>query len=127
MLWALQCHPSTLEKIMRTPSIKTLQTIFGDKAKQAKSLLTMTREQLLATPVGAARFAECYCSQTTAEIRMACLNDLGEFHGVEHFFTKKGDCLYLNAGDTYTPTLVRFNGAYRVSCWGDIAERHCSA
>lgn len=112
---------------MRTPSIKTLATIFGGNAKQAKALLLMTREQLLATPVGAARFAECYHPPKTQDLRMECLNALGEFHGVECFHTDKGVCMYLNAGDTYTTTLVRFNGAYRVSCWGDIAERHCSA
>jgi hypothetical protein len=112
---------------MRTPSIKTLKTIFGDNAKQAKALLNMTREQLLETAVGDARLAECYHAPSTADLRMECLNALGDFHGVEHFHTKKGGCLYLNAGDTYTLTLVRFNGAYRVSCWGDIAERHCEA
>lgn len=57
---------------------------------------------------------------------MECLNALGGFHGVEGMDTKKGECLYLNAGDTYTPTLVRFNGAYRIACWGDIAEKYCA-
>jgi hypothetical protein len=111
---------------MRTPSVKTLQTIFGDNAKQAKALLLMNRYQLIATPGGMRRFNECYHSPSTPDIRMECLNDLGGFHGVECFDTKQGPCMYLNAGDTYTPTLVRFNGSYRVMCWGDIAERHCT-
>jgi hypothetical protein len=55
---------------------------------------------------------------------MECLNALGDFHGVEEFDTRKGLCMYLNAGDTYTPTLIYFDGSYRVKCWGDIAERH---
>ena len=109
---------------LRSPSIQSLRTIFGDNAKQAKALLLMTRAQLLRTPVGAARVAECYHAPTTQDIRMECLNALGDFHGVEGFDTKRGECLYLNAGDTYTPTLVRFNGAYRIASWGDIAERH---
>ena len=109
---------------LRSPSIKSLSTIFGDNAKQAKALLLMSREQLLRTPVGAARVAECYHAPTTQDIRMECLNTLGDFHGVEGFDTKRGECLYLNAGDTYTPTLVRFNGAYRIASWGDIAARH---
>jgi len=109
---------------LRSPSIKSLSTIFGDNAKQAKALLLMSREQLLRTPVGAARVAECYHAPTTQDIRMECLNALGHFHGVEGFDTKRGECMYLNAGDTYTPTLVRFNGAYRIACWGDIAARH---
>ena len=109
---------------LRSPSIKSLSTIFGDNAKQAKALLLMNREQLIRTAVGAARVAECYHAPTTQDIRMECLNALGDFHGVEGFDTKRGECLYLNAGDTYTPTLVRFNGAYRIASWGDIAERH---
>ena len=110
--------------MLRSPSIKALQALFGDNAKQAKALLTMNREQLLRTPVGKARAAECYHAPSTQDIRMECLNALGHFHGVEGLDTKKGECLYLNAGDTYTPTLVRFNGAYRITTWGDIVERH---
>lgn len=109
--------------MLRSPSIKSLRSIFGDNAKQAKALLTMNREQLIRTAVGAARVAECYHPPLTQDIRMECLNALGGFYGVECFDTRKGLCMYLNAGDTYTPTLVRFNGAYRVACWGDIAEK----
>ena len=109
---------------MKTPSIKTLSTIFGEKAAQAKALLIMSRAQLLETTVGQALLAECYHPPLTQNIRMTCLNALGGFYGVEVFDTKKGTCMYLNAGDTYTPTLIRFNGAYRIACWGDIAERH---
>tara|TARA_R110000868_G_scaffold30712_4_gene113280 strand:+ start:6785 stop:7123 length:339 start_codon:yes stop_codon:yes gene_type:complete len=110
--------------MIRSPSIKALKPIFGDNAKQAKALLIMTRAQLMQTPIGAALVAECYHAPSTQDIRMECLNDLGDFDGVEGFETIKGECLYLNAGDTYTPTLVRFNCAYRVACWGDVAERY---
>ena len=107
-----------------TPSIKTLRAIFGENAARAKAILQMSREELIATPTGAARVAECYHPPETRDIRMECLNALGDFHGVEYFETKKGGCMYLNAGDTYALTLVRFNGAYRVKCWGDIAEKY---
>lgn len=110
--------------MLRTPSIKALRSIFGENAKKAKELLTMSREQLTHTPEGAARVAECYHPPLTQDIRMTCLNALGGFHGVEGFETKKGICMYLNAGDTYTPTLVRFRGSYRITSWGDIAEKH---
>jgi len=112
---------------MRAPSIKTLSSIFGDKAKEAKELLTMSRLNLLETPEGERRDKECYHSPSTADLRLSCLNELGNFHGVEGFSTKKGLCLYLNAGDTYTPTLVLFQGRYKVSCWGDIAEKFSSS
>jgi len=107
-----------------TPSIKTLRAIFGENAAKAKEILLMTRAQLVATPTGAARVAECYHPPETRDIRMECLNALGDFHGVECFETSAGSCMYLNAGDTYALTLVRFKGAYRVKCWGDIAEKY---
>jgi len=109
---------------LRSPSIKALRSIFGDNAKQAKALLLMNREQLLRTAVGKARADECYHPPTTQDIRMECLNALGGFYGVECFDTRKGLCMYLNAGDTYTPTLVRFMSSYRIACWGDIAEKY---
>ena len=109
---------------LRSPTIKALRQLFGANAAQAKVLLKMSRDQLLRTPVGAARLAECYHAPTTQDIRMECLNALGGFHGVEGFTTRRGECLYLNAGDTYTPTLVRYGSSYRIGCWGDIAERH---
>jgi len=108
---------------MRSPSVKTLSLIFGDNAKRAKQLLAMTRDELLATPVGLRRLNECWHPPTTADVRMECLNALGDFYGVEVLETKRGPCFYLNAGDTYTPTLVRWEGVYRVASWGDIAER----
>jgi len=109
--------------MLRSPSIKSLRQLFGANAPQAKALLLMSRNQLAKTPVGAARLAECYHPPTTQDIRMECLNALGGFHGVEGFTTRRGECLYLNAGDTYTPTLVRHGSSYRIACWGDIAEQ----
>ena len=110
--------------MLRSPSIKTLKIIFGENAARAKAILRMNRYQLIATPVGMRQFNDCYHPLTTQDIRMECLNELGDFSGVEWFDTKKGGCMYLNAGDTYTPTLVRHNGVYRVASWGDIAERY---
>lgn len=113
--------------MLSTPSIKALKLIFGNKAGDAKALLLMTREQLIQTKEGAKRVAECYHPPSTQDIRMECLNALGGFCGVEAFDTKAGECMYLNSGDTYTPTLVRFRRSYRVCCWGDIAERYTTA
>lgn len=113
---------------MNLPSIKTLRQIFADKAPQARAILEMTRAQLEALPAGAARVAECYHSPSNADVRMHCLNALGESSGVESFGPLRDGsrCTYLNTGDTYTPTLVRVCGRYRVACWGDIAEREAA-
>ena len=113
-----------------TPSVKKLREIFGDNAAAAKQILQMTRAQLLQLPAGAARERECYHPPRTWDIRMECLNEIGGFYGVEGidatFRGKRVWMEYLNAGDTYAPTLVRFNGRYRVSSWGDIVERYDS-
>ena len=110
---------------MRTPSIKTLRRVFGDKAPQAKRILQMDRSQLIELPAGAARVAECYHAPKTYDVRLHCLDALGETFGVESFELKDGRyCDYLNTGGTYTETLLRVHGNYRVTCWGDIAERY---
>ena len=109
----------------RLPSIKTLGAVFGDKAREARAILEMSRAQLEALPAGAARVRECFHPPKTYDLRMSCLDALGGSYGVEAFHTDSGAvCHYLNMGDTYAPTLVRFNGRYRVASWGDIAERH---
>lgn len=111
----------------RTPSIKTLREVFGDRAAEAKKILRMTRAELLETPAGAARERECFHPPATSDLRMTVLDALAGTYGVEAFrTTRRGGywCEYLNAGDTYAATLIRFRGHYRVACWGDIAERY---
>jgi hypothetical protein len=106
------------------PSIKTLRQVFGDDAKRARTILEMDRNGLEALPECAARLAECYHMPSRLDLRMTALDALAGTHGVEVFDTRAGACWYLNAGDTYTVTLLHFQGRYRVACWGDIAERH---
>ena len=55
--------------MMRTPSIKTLSTVFDNPA-EAKRILRMSRAQLLETSAGAARNAECYNPPKTYDLRM---------------------------------------------------------
>lgn len=107
------------------PSVKTLRAVFGDNAKQARAILEMNRSQLEALPACATIIAECYHPPKTYDLRLAALDAIAGTYGVEAFQTRDGDwCEYLNAGDTYATTLLRFRGRYRVGCWGDIAERH---
>lgn len=113
---------------MKTPSIKTLQTlpdVDANKARQLKHILTAPRSVLETMPAGAARVAECWNPPATSDLRMTCLDaELGTY-GVEGFHTSKGaPVLYLNTGETYAPTIVRIHGNYRVTSWGDVAERH---
>jgi len=115
--------------MIRTPSIKKLLILGVDKdrARALKALLIARRGELEAQPAGRAHVNECWYAPKTSDLRMHCLDaELGT-HGVESFLTYTGELVeYLNAGDTYAPTIVRFRGTYRVTSWGDIAERHGS-
>jgi hypothetical protein len=109
---------------MNTPSINTLRQVFGENAKKAKRVLSMTREQLELTLVGRQRVQECYNPPRTEDIRLHVLNELAGTYGVEGIETPDGWIEYLNSGDTYTVTLLRFKGRYKVGTCGDIAERY---
>lgn len=102
--------------------LSTLAEAFGDNAPKALLILGMRREALERL-VG-----ETHYSIPTHELILQALNDLGDdkgpFHGVEVFDTPDGPCLYLNAGDAYATTLVHFRGKFRVTTWGDIAEKY---
>ena len=112
----------------RLPSIKTLRAVFQDRAHEARRILEMRRDQLEAHPVGAARVAECHHAPQTRDLRMTVLDSLDSgLHGVEAFDLGRRDgtqatLYYLNAGDTYTTTIVYWGGAYRVESWGDRLE-----
>ena len=108
----------------RLPSVRTLRAVFGANAKQARAILEMSRDQLEALPTGQSRVQECYNPPATYDLRMTCLNALGETYGPEAFQMDDGTwCDYLNVGDPYRSTLIRFRGRYRVACWGDIVEK----
>ena len=96
---------------MNLPSIKTLAAVFGDKAREARKILEMTRTELETLPAGAARLRECYHPPKTYDLRLTCLDALGDSYGVEGFRLRDGSyCDYLNMGDTYTLTLLRVHG-----------------
>jgi hypothetical protein len=114
---------------MITPSIKALRTITSNltAARRAKAILNMSRAELEVLPAAAARIRECYNPPSTPDLRMTVLDDLLCTHGVEAFRLRDGsNVMYLNAGDTYTPTIVRMRGNYYVRDWGSIAERHAA-
>lgn len=110
---------------MRLPSIKTLADVFGSNAREARRVLEMSRAELETLPACEARVKECYHRPATSDLRLTALDALAGTNGVEGFQVRDGGwCEYLNTGDTYAATLLRFRGRYIVGCWGDIAERH---
>jgi hypothetical protein len=106
------------------PSIKTLSIVFGAESKRARTILEMKRAQLEELPACEARIRECYHAPDTYDLRMTALDELAGTHGVEWIRTRAGYCVYLNSGDTYTKTLMKFRGRYIVSDCGTILERH---
>lgn len=110
---------------MRTPSVKTLSAVFTD-AREAKRILTMDYAQLRQLPAAQERIAECLHPPKKWDVRMHCLNAIEPgLHGLESAQTASGDewAEYLNAGDSYAPTLIYWRGNYRVQSLGDFVER----
>ena len=108
---------------MRTPSSKTLRLIYGDNAKEAKALLKANRADLLKNEAADKMRRACYSTVRNFELRLCALNALGEFYGAECITATNGECAdYLNSGDMYTPTLIRWRGNYRVQSIGDFIE-----
>lgn len=119
---------------MNTPSVKTLRPVFGEIAKRAKFLLHAGTLTLTRAPECQARILECYTPPPQWDLRMHALNTLSGLHGVEcltpatiqcgpsEYPNGYGRAWYLNAGDTYTPTLIFWRGRYRVQSIGDFVE-----
>lgn len=111
----------------RSPSIEAIESEFPGKGKLAKAIFRMRRAELETLPAGESRIRECYNPPTTSDVRLHCLDALLGTFGIEAFQTRNGTWVeYLNTGETYSPTIVRMNGNYRIASWGDIAERYGS-
>lgn len=109
------------------PSIKTLEHAFPGKGKVLRKLLT-SEQAVREHPAAKARERECYNHPCLSDLRLNALNAELETFGVEHVKgrgTRRSMSFdYLNTGDSYMTTIVRFSdGRYRVSSWGDIVEQ----
>ena len=55
--------------------------------------------------------------------KLAIADEILGTYGIEYCRGSRSFA-YLNAGDAYTPTLIRFfDGQYRVADWGTIVEK----
>lgn len=114
---------------MRMPTIKSLSAIPDADHARMRAILKMNRRELSAIPECAARIAECYSAPCTWDLRMIALNSAARSHGVE--FAQVSETLgmresdyaaYLNVGDSYVPTVIYWQGRYRVQSVGDFIE-----
>lgn len=132
----------------RAPSVKTLTTQLKDvdveKAMLLRRIMKADRDELIEL----APMMRNYCSDdilffqnpSTKAYRMreVLLDNVLSTFGVEHCFKNQdgiggyiddqsGDNwlgTYLNAGDTYAPTLINTGNGWRIGCMADIVERH---
>ncbi len=114
------------------PSIKTLKSIAGDRAKELRSILEIRKRSELEAaldryPATAAWYRGCYHPMDLTTAKLSIASEITECHGVEYTPAGRGSkspsISYINAGDTYETTLMFVRGRYRVGCWGDIVER----
>ena len=83
---------------MNTPSIKSLAAVFRDPGKAKRILQNSMRP-------------------------MSTLGTFPDVHGVEYTQSTEGEYMsYLNVGETYTPTLIKWRGRFRVQSLGDFVE-----
>jgi hypothetical protein len=131
----------------RAPSIKTLMQLKDmtiPTAQLIRKVIKADREALLIIASEIDQHKReldwqryNYINHSMADMRSEFLDRLLGTHGVEYLYkTSEGlkghpdttdDKLlvtYCNAGDPYTPTLLRYHGRWQVSDWGKIAERY---
>ena len=120
-------HASDL-RLPPAPSLRTLAAAFGDDSAPLlrRILKSRSRSEILALSSDAAELERrSYGRQSMQSLRFAALSQVLGGFDAESFRTRKGEWVtYVNMGDTYTTTLVKFRGTYRVSDWGSIAEKH---
>jgi hypothetical protein len=112
------------------PSIKTLQTIAGDRAKDLRAIIDGTADPKRYENVEA-WVRQCFHEPTDLEQRIEAANQILDGFGVEalqcmnvHGAHYEPHAVYVNMGDTYTGTLVYDYARDRwlVTSWGDFVE-----
>lgn len=124
---------------MNYPSVKALTSAFDLTAAQANQIRDVMRKYVPlpckcgrendpgsadAYPYNVCRY---YHDGKHRYSRMAAIDKLLGTHGVEFVGaghnSKSPAFYYCNAGDTYTVTILKVNGRFRIGTWGDIVER----
>jgi len=115
-----------------TPKVpmKGLRREFPAQAEAVADILRTNKEGLMARHPEL--FRGFYNPPKTGHARMLVINAILGGHGVEAVHRDDGGLFgqgsvafeYINTGDTYSPTVVRYpGGIYRVSSWGDEVEK----
>ena len=116
---------------MRIPTVKSLREIAGDRAKELRKVLEITKRSDLEAILDKYHATKgwyngCYHLMPLHIAKLSIADEILGTSGVEYIESdsSKPSFDYCNTGDTYAPTLIRFTtGTYRVGYWGDIVER----
>ncbi len=102
---------------MRLPSVKAIENVLQtskEDAKKIREILEDFRDRFQFRPVIPKR-------------TLGKISDILGYHGYEHIpqgrNSRSPAIHYANSGDTYSPTILYFNGNFSVGNWGDIVER----
>lgn len=104
---------------------KAAEAFGADKAEKIRAVLN-NPESAFDYKTAQAFYDACYRKPKTSEVMMYAFNEILEGHGVEGV-TDPEDMSegmdYVNMGDTYATTIVKWNGSFRVESYGDRIEK----
>lgn len=113
----------------RAPSHFSLNAIRGMTIEKSNKIRGVIRGEIPTRSFESVQcwIRQCYHEPKWSERAMCALNEIIGGHGVE-VIHKNGEmfCEYVNLGDTYEATIVRYfgSGDFYVRSWGDVVERN---
>jgi hypothetical protein len=111
-------------KNLKLSEICDLLNINTNQAKELKNVVInkITPEKYISV---VRWIDQCYNKPKLQELKLCAINQIIEGYGVDVVYESDIFIDYINMGDTYTNTVLYFNGKYYISSWGDIYERYC--
>ncbi len=113
------------------PSINTIQQglqVTREQARTVRGILDGSISPALVSDQVVSLYRQTYGQPDTYLVKLTAINEIIGGYGVEHApagrNAKSPAFDYVNMGDTYTTTIIRFGAnRYRVIDWGTIVER----
>lgn len=120
--------------LTKSPSVSALKKGLGlssDRASFLKKVLTgevKTNEAAdalvkLGILINSNEWLDEWHRMNTTEKKLTIADSLMKGYGVESLYPDIPSLYYVNMGDTYSITLLYYNGRYQIGSWGDIAEK----
>jgi hypothetical protein len=115
--------------LVRNASIKKIASFLNVSQEEAQAIKAVVTGKIdpRAFPKVAAWVNKCYNMPSRGELKMAAIDEIMKGLGTEAIFGSNDpywpNISYVNTGDTYSPTVVRTDGKYYLSTWGDEFER----